>query len=47
MLYSNITDSISILVHCEIPDKIKGTALGDVEYGYEPIIDAGCNHHFA
>jgi len=47
MLYSNITDSVSIPEHCEIPDKIKGTPLGDVEYGYKPIIDAGCNHHFA
>lgn len=32
--------------NCEIPDNKKGTALL-IEYGYEPMTDNGCNHHFA
>lgn len=47
MLYGRIDNSIFIPEDCEIPDKRKGTALGEIAYGYEPTIDAGCNHHFA
>lgn len=42
-----MVNSISMLVPREMPDKRKGTALGEVEKGYEPVIDVGCNHHFA